>query len=168
MPYFDDVFDAIHSWAGFRQVPASSILLVNQNRALSAKEQSRHGPDSISLAYYDYFILKMAELFALDDASFEQSLGFHPDAIDAAIGADKQQMFLCLNATARPHRVAFVALLGSLGIRSDVLLSFHGVGAGGKLAFEDFRDVRRILERLDAMELLDEAQRLLDAEADVR
>ncbi len=106
----------------------------------------------------------MAKLFALDDASFEQSVGFHPDAIDAAIDADKQQLFLCLNATARPHRVAFVALLESLGIRSDVLLSFHGNSAGGKVGANDLRDVRDVLERLDAVSLLDQAERLLHAE----
>ena len=161
-PYVDDVFDAIHSWAGIRQVPASSILLVTQNRRLAAEEQSRHGLSSIGLACYDYFVLIMAKLFALDDASFEQSVGFDPDAIDAAIAAEKQQMFLCLNATARAHRVAFVALLESLGIRSDVLLSFHG-SAGGKVGAND-REVQDLLERLGAMPLLDEAKRLLHAE----
>jgi hypothetical protein len=59
--------------------------------------------------------------------------------------------------------VAFVALLGALGIRSDVLLSFHGNGAGGK-AGADLREVREVLERLDAVALLDEAQRLLHGE----
>ena len=163
-PYVDEVFDAIHSWAALRDVPTSSILLVTQNRRLMAEEQSRHGAASIGLACYDYFVLTMAKLFALDDTSFEQSVGFHPDAIDAAIDADKQQLFLCLNATARPHRVAFVALLESLGIRSDVLLSFHGNSAGGKVGATDLRDVRDVLERLDAVALLDRAARLLHAE----
>lgn len=162
-PYVDDVFDAIHSWAGLRQVPTSSILLVTQNRRLAAEEQSRHGAASIGLACYDYFVLIMAKLFALDDATFEQSVGFHPDVIEAAIDADKQRMFLCLNATARPHRVAFVALLGSLGIRSDVLLSFHGNSDGGKVGATE-EDVRDVLERLHAVALLDEAQRLIHAE----
>jgi hypothetical protein len=163
-PYVGDVFDAIHSWAGVRQVPTSSILLVTQNRRLEAAEQSRHGAASIGLACYDYFVLAIARLFALDDASFEKSVGFHPDAIDAAIDADKQKRFLCLNATARPHRAAFVALLGALGIRSDVLLSFHGNNAGGKVEAWAPRDIRDVLERLDAMALLDEVQSLLHAE----
>ena len=162
-PYVDDVFDAIHSWAGVHRVPTSSIILVSQNRRLLAEEQSRHGAGSIGLACYDYFVLCMAKLFALDDASFEESVGFHPDAIDAAIDAEKQQMFLCLNATARPHRVAFVALLEALGIRSEVLLSLHGNSAGGKVGANDSRDVLDVLERLDAVALFDDAERLLHA-----
>ena len=147
-PSFDrELFDHLHGFLDEHTVPRRQAVWLAQNRALQTDYLSHYGAapaDTLSFEFYDFFIKSIALHFH-DQATAGPPAFDAERLIDAHFDADaKDRIYLCLNATPRPHRVLTVAALLYHDLLRDGLVSFPG------LKYEkDPIDMRRVLQFID-------------------
>ncbi|MDA9444625.1 hypothetical protein XH98_37290 [Bradyrhizobium sp. CCBAU 51745] len=130
--YSKKLFDSICRWLSSHRMEERRILILNQNRSLG-KLFARDFPESrLVFLDYDYFIRSVSCLF--DPVRFEpfliQTLRNQDLTLEQyrrPLSPKTSSAFLCLNATPRPHRMLFVALLKEAGLLSSTLYTFHGL-----------------------------------------
>jgi hypothetical protein len=155
-PFVEDAFASIHDWhASLGETPAQ-IWFVSQNRAIGHAYKRRYGESApIRLECYDWFVAAFASIFASEDSQFCEKTGFHKHEVSGQASTEK--LFLCLNATPRPNRIAILSALKVDGILEETKWSLFQ-GDAGKFPAGSADEFLATIHRQD---LQDEANRLL-------